>query len=117
MLVRQAGRPARCVVLAGCTDLPGERHARGREPDLAVLVLDVELECGEAVPLERDVLLELPGKRGEPERHVDAAQLERKRAPVGCERRGRRVHGRGRRLAARPADELRTSCEEHDAQK
>ena len=66
-LMREARRPARGVVIARRPDVPHERNTRRREPDLAVLLLDVELERGHAVVLEREVLLELPRKGARPE--------------------------------------------------
>ena len=66
------------VVPLGGADPPRERDGR-RKADVAVLVLDVELDRVQSVLLERDVLVELPGEAGERHRHVHATHLVRKR--------------------------------------
>ena len=66
------------VVAPRRADPLGERDV-DREADLAVLVLDVELDRVEACCLHRDVLLELSGYAGERHRHVDAANLDGQR--------------------------------------
>jgi hypothetical protein len=88
------------------------------KPDLPVLVLDVELDRGQAVPLEADVFLELARDRSEAHRHVDAADLHRERSGAGARRLGeRRGKGIGLRRAAAGdlADELGSESEQRDA--
>ena len=81
-----------------------QRHVRGREADLAALVLDVELDRVEAVALVADVLPELPGQRREGAGDMHAADLDGERpwARRGCcalrgcgRRRGLRTCRRG----------------------
>jgi hypothetical protein len=50
------------VVVPRRTARHRERDGRLLEPDLAVLVLDVELERRQPVALEVEVLVELPGQ-------------------------------------------------------
>ena len=89
----------RVVVVFRRADLVRERHLRPAEPDLAVLVLDVELDGVQPVLREGEVLVELPRDGGKRHRHVDAANLVRIRAR---HRLGRRSGGlRRRRLRAR----------------
>src|SRR5262249_33723007 len=68
----------RVVVAHAGADLARKRHVH-RPADLAVLVLDVELDRVQAAVLHRDVLLELARDAGERHRHVYAANLLRKR--------------------------------------
>ena len=68
------------VVRLRRADLPRERARGHQEADLAVLVLDVELERGQA--RDREVLVELARLVGERHRHVDAAHLARERRPL-----------------------------------
>ena len=75
---------ARVVVVLRSADLARERHGGTDEADLAVLVLDVELDRVQPAAFEREVRVELSGERGERGRHVDAADLLRRL------RRGRR---------------------------
>src|SRR5439155_21233876 len=76
-LVERARRPG----------APRERHTRRDEADTAVLVLEVELDGVQ--PGDGEVLVELPGERGEPHRDVDTSDL-----------------GRGARLRGLPARAL-----------
>ena len=79
-------------------DLPGERgHVARDEPDLAVLVLDVDLDRVQAEGLQRRVVLELAGQARERRGHVDAAHLGRVRP--GDER----LVDQDRRLRGRPS--------------
>ena len=95
--VELAGDLARLVVPHGRSDLARERHGRGREPDLAVLVLDVELDRVQPLLAQRDVLVELAVDRRERHGHVDAAHLVGERTRLG-QRRGLRLRSdrRGR---------------------
>jgi hypothetical protein len=68
---------ARLVVAHRRSDLARERHGRGDEPDLAVLVLDVELDRVQTRAAELHVLLELPGQRRQRDGDVHAAHLGR----------------------------------------
>ena len=78
-----------------------ERHRGGDEADLAVLVLDVELDRVQPLVDELQVLLELAVERGERHRHVDAANLVGQCARLlRGHRLGRRL--RGGRLPRRP---------------
>jgi hypothetical protein len=70
---------ARAVVRPRGADLACERHGGGEEADLAVLVLDVQLDRVHALVDELQVLGELPVERGERHRHVDPAHLVRVR--------------------------------------
>src|SRR5581483_6485664 len=78
------------VVRPGCADLPRQgRHVRADEADVAVLVLDVELDRVEAVRSETHVVLDPPGDRREALGDVDAADLGRQAAVEGALRAGR----------------------------
>jgi hypothetical protein len=77
------------------TDPPSQGNGRGDKADLAVLVLDVELDRVQAE--RRGVLLELAGNRRERHRHVDAADLLRDRRACPL-RRGGGLPLRRRRL-------------------
>ena len=68
------------VVVARRARRSRQGNRGGREPDLAVLVLHVELERRQAVALQIEVLVELAWQRRERRRHVDAAKLDRKRS-------------------------------------
>jgi hypothetical protein len=71
--------PLSVVVGPRGSDLLRERNV-DREPDLAVLVLDVELDRVEPRRFHRYVLVDLAGEPGEGHRHVDAAHLLRQRS-------------------------------------
>ena len=77
--VGQRDEGLRVVEGARCADGARERDVGRHEPDLAALVLDVQLDRVEPVALVADVLPELPGQRGERAGHVNAADLDRKR--------------------------------------
>ncbi len=108
----------RVVVALRAADLCRERHSARAEADLAVLVLDVELERVQALLAQLEVLLELPGHRGERGGDVDAAgllrSLERRRRSNLCL--GLRLRGGAGLAAAGVAarEELRVQCERHD---
>ena len=95
LAVRHARHLRRLVVVAGGAGLPCEWHAEGREPDLAALVLDVELDRVQPVLRQRDVLVELPRERRERARHMDAAHLDRERTRPDRDLDARRPVGRG----------------------
>jgi hypothetical protein len=99
--VEHPRRRPRVVVAARRTDTAGERRREAVEADLAVLVLDVELDRVQA----RDgrVLLDLSGDRSERHRHVNASHLVRHRRPVSARplRRALLRHGPNRLRPAR----------------
>ncbi len=78
--VNELRRVFRGVEVPRCSDLPGECRRTVGEPDLPVLVLDVQLDRRQPVSLEVDVLLELARKRGKRHGHVDASNLDGKRS-------------------------------------
>jgi hypothetical protein len=86
------------VVVFRRPDLVRERDLRVAEPDLTVLVLDVELERVQPVLREREVVVDLARNGREGHRDVDPANLVR----VGARRRFRRL-GRGGRVRRLPA--------------
>ncbi len=88
----QLRRLARPVVRLGGADGGRQRHRRRDEADLAVLVLDVELDRVHPLVDQLQVLLELAVERRERHRHVDSAHLVRQRARL------LHGHGLGRRL-------------------
>ena len=95
LAVDQLRRLARPVVRLRRADGARERDGRRDEADLAVLVLDVELDRVHPLVDELQVLRELAVERGQRHRHVDPADLVRERA--------RLLHrdGLGRRLRRR----------------
>jgi hypothetical protein len=80
------------------------RQLRRDEPDLPVLVLDVDLERVQSVRLQRGVLVDLPFEPGERRADMDASDLARigprHRRLVDADGRLRRLLRRGRALAA-----------------
>ncbi len=107
-----------CVVVVLRSAHPArQRHGRTDEADLAVLVLDVELDRVQPAALERQVRVELSGQRGQGGRHVDAADLPRRlrrgrRRGGGALRRLRRRRGRLSLFVA--GDEARVHRERND---